>query len=120
MIRLDNEGYGIWYLDSLDHLERYEGKQVQFVGMVLKPEAFPKGYFVPGRMAMTCCAEDMAFLGFACEYDQADKLKERQWVKVTAEVSKEYFADYQGEGPVLHAVSVEQTKAPREEIISFT
>ena len=46
-------------------------------------------------------------------------MKEKQWVKVTAEVSKEYFDDYQGEGPVLHAVSVEQTKAPREEIISL-
>lgn len=120
VIELDNEGYGIWYLDSLDHLERYEGKTIQFTAMVLKPKNFPKGYFVPGRMAMTCCAEDMAFLGFACEYDKADSLIEQQWVKVTAKVAKEYFADYQGEGPVLHAVSVGQTKAPKEEIISFT
>lgn len=120
VIELDNEGYGIWYLDSLDHLERYEGKTIQFTAMVLKPKDFPKGYFVPGRMAMTCCAEDMAFLGFACEYDKADSLTEQQWVKVTAKVAKEYFADYQGEGPVLHAVSVGQTKAPKEEIISFT
>ena len=68
---------------------------------------------------MTCCAEDMAFLGFACEYDGSGNLREKQWVKVTAEVSREYFADYQGEGPVLHAVGVEQTKAPKEEVISF-
>lgn len=27
VLELDNEGYGIWYLDSLDHLERYIGKQ---------------------------------------------------------------------------------------------
>lgn len=119
VIELNNEGYGIWYLDSLDHLDRYEDKTVQFTGMVLKPKTFPKGYFVPGRMAMTCCADDMAFLGFACEYDKADKLTDQQWVKVTAKVSKEYFADYQGEGPVLHAISVEQTKAPKETVISF-
>ena len=119
IIELNNEGYGIWYLDSLDNLDRYIGKTVQFVGMVLKPADFPKGYFVPGRMAMTCCADDMAFLGFACEYDKADNLSEKQWVKVTAKVAKEYFADYQGEGPVLKAISVEQTKAPKEEIISF-
>lgn len=119
VIELDNGGYGIWYLDSMDHLERYEGKSISFVGMVLKPEQFPKGYFVPGRMAMTCCAEDMAFLGYACEYDRADALEDKQWVKVTAKVEKEFFEPYQGEGPVLHAVSVEQTKAPKEEIISF-
>ena len=119
VIELDNDSYGIWYLDSLDHLERYEGKKVKFTAMVLKPQNFPKGYFVPGRMAMTCCAEDMAFLGFACEYDQADVLAEQQWVKVTATISKEYFADYQGEGPVLHAIGVEKTKAPKETVISF-
>lgn len=119
IIELDNQGYGIWYLDSLDHLERYIGKKVQFVAMVMKPEGFPKGFFVPGRMAMTCCAEDMAFLGFACVYEKAADLEEGKWVKVTALVKKEYFADYGGEGPVLAALSVEKAKAPKEEVISF-
>ena len=120
VIELDNEGYGIWYLDSMDHLERYIGKKIQFVAMVLKPEHFPPNYFVPGRMAMTCCADDMAFLGYACEFAGAGALKQKEWVKVTATVSKEYWADYKGEGPILHAVSVEKTKAPKEEIISFS
>lgn len=119
IIELDNEGYGIWYLDSMENLDRYVGKTIQFIGMVLKPDDFPKGFFIPGRMAMTCCAEDMAFLGYACEYDKAADLTEKQWVKVTAKVAKEYFADYRGEGPVLKAISVEQTRPPKEEIISF-
>ena len=119
VIELDDEGFAVWYLDALDHIERYEGKTVQFVGQVLKPKSFPKDYFVPGRMAMTCCADDMAFLGFACEYEQACELKEKSWVKVTAGVSFEYWADYHGEGPVLHAVKVEATKAPKEEVINF-
>ena len=119
IIELDNQGYGIWYLDSLDHLDRYIGKTIRFKGMVVRPEGFAKNYFVPGRMAMTCCADDMAFLGFACEYAGADTLKEKEWVEVTASVSKEYWADYKGEGPILHATSVVKTKAPKEEIISF-
>lgn len=119
VIELDNEGYGIWYLDSLDHIERYIGKTVQFVGQVLRPSTFPSDYFVPGRLAMTCCADDMAFLGFACEYDGASRLTQKSWVKVTATVANEYWPDYNGEGPVLHAVSVEKTKAPKEEVINF-
>ncbi len=118
-IVLEDESYGIWYLDSLDHLERYEGKKVQFTAMVLKPENFPQGYFVPGRMAMTCCADDMAFLGFACRAREAEKLENKQWLRVMAVVRKEYFADYQAEGPVLEALSVEETEAPKEEVISF-
>lgn len=120
VLELDHLGYGIWYLDSLDHLERYIGKTVEFVAMVLKPENFPPDYFVPGRMAMTCCADDMAFLGFACRYDGADKLEQKQWVKVRAVVEKEFFADYEGEGPVLHAVSVEPAKEPKNRIIDFS
>ena len=119
VIELDNTGYGIWYLDSLDHLERYVGKTIRFKAMVLIPDGFAKGYFVPGRMAMTCCADDMAFLGFACEYAKADTLKQKEWVEVTATISQEYWKDYNGEGPILHALSVEKTKAPKEEIISF-
>ena len=119
-IVLDNEGYGIWYLNSMDHLERYFGKKLQFVAMVLKPDHFPQDYFVPGRMAMTCCADDMAFLGYACQFAGAGALKQKEWVKVTATVSREYWADYKGEGPILHALSVEKTKAPKDEIISFT
>lgn len=119
-IVLDNQGYGIWYLDATDHPERYIGKKLQFVAMVLKPEEFPKNYFVPGRLAMTCCADDMAFLGFACEYEGAASLTQKEWVKVTATMTKEYWEDYQGEGPILHAISVEKTKAPKEEVISFT
>ena len=120
VIVLDNQGYGIWYLDSMDHLERYIGKKIQFVAMVLKPDRIKKGYFVQGRMAMTCCADDMAFLGYACEYAGAEDLKQKEWIKITATVTREYWEDYQGEGPILHAISVEKTKAPKEEVISFS
>ena len=119
IIELDDNAYGVWFLDALDHIERYEGKTVKFTATVARPEHFPKDYLVPGRLAMTCCADDMAFLGFACEYDKADTLKEKSWVKVTAKVACEYWADYHGEGPVLHAIKVEETVAPKEEIINF-
>ena len=106
----------------MDHLERYEGKRLQFVAMVLKPDHFPEDYFVPGRMAMTCCADDMAFLGYTCEFPGAGELKQKEWVRVTATVTREYREEYQGEGPVLHAVSVEKTKAPApaEQVINFS
>ena len=71
-------------------------------------------------MAITCCAEDMSFLGFACEYKEADKLKEQEWVKVTATVSWQYWKEYNGEGPILHAVSVVSTKAPKKTVIDFS
>ena len=119
-IELNNYGYGMFYLDALDHVERYEGKNVRFKGMVLKPEEFPDNRFVPGRMAMTCCAEDMQFLGFACEYDDVASLNEKDWVLVTATVVKQFVPEYQGEGPVLIAKSVGKTSAPENQVIDFS
>ena len=55
VIQLKPEDYGVWYIDCMDHPERYKGKTVEFTAMVLKSPKFPKGVFVPGRMAMTCC-----------------------------------------------------------------
>ena len=119
-IVLDDTGYGVWYLDALDNMDRYKGRTIEYTGMVLHPPQFPKGYFVPGRMAMTCCAEDIAFLGYACKYDKEDELVNRQYIKVKAKVNIEYFDDYGKEGPVLQAISIEPTGKPREEVISFT
>ncbi len=120
VIELDNLGYGIWYIDTMENLQRYLGKTIEYTAMVYIPENFPKGYFVPGRMAMTCCADDMAFIGYACQYEGASSLKQKDWVKVRATVALENFAGYKAEGPVLHAISVTPTKKPKEEVINFT
>ena len=120
VIELDNMGYGIWYIDMMENIERYLGKTVEFTAMVYVPDNFPKGYFVPGRMAMTCCADDMAFLGYACKYDGISAYKQKDWVKVRATIQLEKFAGYKGEGPVLSAISVTPTKKPKEEVINFT
>jgi hypothetical protein len=119
IIELDGMAYGVWYLDMLENLHRYVGKTVRFKALVAKPSKIPTGFFVPGRMAMTCCADDMVYLGFVCKYEKTEDLKEKDWVELTARIQEEYFADYNGNGPVLHGISLEKTKAPKEEIINF-
>lgn len=98
VIEIDDDNYGIWYLDALDHGERYEGKDVIIKGMVFRSKNFEDGYFVPGRMAMTCCADDITFLGFLCKSKFASRLKNKQWVRVTAEVRLEHRDEYHGIG----------------------
>lgn len=118
-IVLDGINYGIWYLDAMEHPDRYQGKTIEYVGQVMRPDGFPKGYFVPGRMAMTCCANDMTFLGYACRYENDKDLKERQWIRLTAKVSKEEFEPYNGEGVMLTAQSMEVVKQPENPVLSF-
>ena len=118
VIEIKPEDYGIWYIDCMDKPDRYVGKVVEFTGMVLKSPEFPKNYFVPGRMAMTCCAEDMTFLGYICKAKEARNLETKQWVKVRAKVAVEFWKDYDGEGPVLYAESVEPAE-PIKDVVQF-
>lgn len=110
LVEISPEDYGIWYLDCMERRDRYEGKIVEFTAMVLKTPDFPKNYFVPGRMAMTCCEDDMTFLGFITKSREAKDLETKQWVRVKARIAYEYWKDYEGEGPVLYAESVEPAK----------
>lgn len=118
VIEISPDAYGIWYIDALDKQDRYEDKVVEFTAMVLKSPEFPKNYFVPGRMAMTCCAEDMTFLGYICKSKDARNLETRQWVTVRARVEIEYWQDYNGEGPVLYAEEVVPAE-PIKDVVQF-
>ena len=118
VIEIKPEDYGIWYIDCMDQPERYKDRVVEFTAMVLKTPKFPKGQFVPGRMAMTCCEADMTFLGFMCKAKNARLLETKQWVKVKARVEYEYSPEYEGDGPMLYADYVEQAE-PIQEIVQF-
>ncbi len=118
VIEIAPEAYGIWYIDCMDKPDRYRGKVVEFTAMVLKSPEFPKNYFVPGRMAMTCCEADMTFLGYICKSREARNLETRQWVRVRARIEYEEWQDYGGVGPVLYADSVKPSAGIRD-IVQF-
>ena len=119
IIELVDETYGIWFFDCLDNPDRYEGKTIKFLANVVKPDNMEKGYLVPGRSAMTCCAEDIAFLGFICKTDESEKYKKGDWITITAQIKMEFWKDYNGVGPVLYAKEIIPAKAPKEEVINL-
>jgi len=116
VIEIDDD-YGIFYLDALDAPQKYVDKIVQFTAMIYRGKELPKGTFVPGRFAMTCCADDITFIGFLCKGEQANYFKMREWVKVTAKIKCEYYKEYEGEGPVLYLEKIELTKKPEEHLL---
>ena len=118
IIVLDEDTYAIWYMDAMERMDRYHGKTVQFLAMVMHQENFPEGWLIPGRVAMVCCEDDVAFLGFPCTWDGAP-LAEGQWVTMTAVMKEEYWFEYEGEGPVLYGVSAEPAEAPAKVMIDI-
>jgi len=119
VIDIAPEDYGLWYIDASGSPEKYDGKTVRFLAQVYRADNLPKGSFVPGRFGMVCCAEDISFLGFLCQYKGVSELKLRDWVYVTASVTVEELAQYRGPGPVLHASKVLPAEAPKDELVYF-
>ena len=103
---------------EMENPARYRGKVIEITAKVLKPSGFPSKVFLPGRMAMTCCADDTTFLGYVCRSAYAPKLKAGQWVKVRAKVRFANVSVYRGEGPVLEAEHIEAAE-PIEELVYF-
>ena len=119
IVDIADEDYGIFYVDVMEHPEKYEGKTMHFKGKVLKSKMLPSGYFVPGRMAMTCCADDTNFIGYACKSPYAKKAKLGEWVEITATMKMEYMKAYHDIGPVFYAEDVKPAEAPAQELVYF-
>ena len=112
------EDYGIWYVDMMENPDRYRGKVVEYTAKVLKPRTFPAKVFMAGRMAMTCCADDVSFLGYVCRSAYAPKLKPGQWVRIRAKIRFANLSVYRGEGPVLEVENIDLAD-PIEELVYF-
>ncbi len=112
VIEIRPEDYGIWFVDVMENQERYRGKVVEFTLQVKKYPGFPTGVFVPGRTAMTCCADDTTFLGYVCKCGKEPEPEDGTWVKIRAKIGFAHLSVYRGVGPVLKAQHIE----PAEEI----
>lgn len=117
-ITLADHDYGIWFVDIMDHPERWVGKTVSLKLVMCHSRQFP-GVCCPGRFAMVCCEEDVQFLGLIAEGDGLSAYKNHDWVNVTARVSLEEREAYQGKGPILNVLSLSPAEPANPDVVSF-
>ena len=120
LIKISDADYAIWYTAAQENYKKYDGKKVEFLGYVYNPDKMKKGVMVPGRFAMTCCIEDVTFLGFKCKYPDSKSIPHKSWIKITAEIRVEFAMEYKGKGPVLYPVSIEPAEEPEDELVYFS
>lgn len=120
VIEITDFDYAIWYMDVQENYKKYDGKKVEFTALVYNPDKMKKGVMVPGRFAMTCCIEDVSFLGLKCRYPDSKSIPHKSWIHITAQIRVEFAMEYKGKGPVLYPVSVEPAEKPEEELVYFS
>ena len=119
IIEVLDDDFGLWYIDMLDHPETYTGKTIKIKGLIQKTKGLEEGFVVFGRFAMTCCADDVQYMGFLCKADDWSAYEDKQYVTVTARLEFKYMKEYAQEGPVFYADAVEAAGKPKEELVYF-
>ncbi|MEA4994038.1 MAG: GTP-binding protein [Oscillibacter sp.] len=118
VIDIPDEDFGVWYVDVMDHPDRYQGKLVHMTVVMCHSSQYP-GIDCPGRFAMVCCEKDVTFLGLIARGEGLDRFKNHDWMEITAKMDVEEHPAYKGRGPVMRVVSVASGKKPRQDIVSF-
>ena len=88
---ISDDDFGIFYIDTFDNQSRYADKIVEFNCMTVTSKNLPENTFVAGRLAMTCCANDIQLIGHLCGYNTPVKIKNKGWVHLRARIH--YFTD---------------------------
>ena len=116
VVQISDENFGIFYLDSMEHPERYDKKTVHMIGQPFPHSKLPKGFYFFGRYAMTCCANDIQKTGWVCK--GPCKPSDTGYVSLTARC--EHATDPEGRSVLmLHEISADKTAAPREKYVTF-
>ena len=116
VIKVEDEDYGIWYIDAMERPQVYEGKTVEMRVQVQRSPKMPPGMIIPGRKAMTCCEDDMTFIGYLCRLNQTKsktlkRILNNEWVT--------YNEAYDKTMPILTAIRIEKSEPPKEQLVYF-
>ncbi len=115
VIEIKDENIPTFYLDSLDHPDRYDRKTVRLVGQIFPDRSLPRGYYMFGRMAMTCCANDIRPIGWITQGIQKPAAK--KYFSMTAQCKA---VEAQGEKMLmLQEARTEIVPPPAEEYLNF-
>ena len=124
-IVIEDDDFGLFYLDALDNAKNYDGKNIRFKAQFYRDDKMGKGLFLPGRFAMQCCAEDIGFIGFLSRLpfsmkDSIAMISNKDWIMVEGSIKVEFRREYRGKGIVIYVKSLEKTEKAEEDIVYFT
>lgn len=118
VIQIRDEDFGVFYIDAMEHPSRYDGRTIRVKGKAYSTRNMPKKTFVFGRQAMTCCADDIAGIGFYCKCGD-HRPDPKQWFYLTAK-AEACFSELHGcDSIILIWENAEIAEAPEEELVYF-
>ena len=117
LLKIDDTLFCPWFVDLIEHTEKYYEKEVELTAMVSSGKGLMKDQFYAGRYVAICCAEDAQFVGFVAKY-YGDTPKDGYWIKIRA-VLKQGEIEGNKRVIVLDVSKLEKVNAPEEKLLYF-
>lgn len=115
-IAFEEDVYPTWYIEVFDNSEKYLHKIFKFKAFVR--DITPKT-FVLGRNVMTCCAEDIQFLGYEVINETDTKVKVGDCIYIECSVEIDYSDIAKEKVVMLHAKKITKLKKEKEQVLSM-
>jgi len=119
VIEFEDYDFGVWYLDARESPEKYVGKSIKMKGIANTNPKYPKNIFAFGRNAMTCCEDDISFLGLLCQTIKPVKLEGKQWIELEGVIYKKFIEQEQRDIPFISIKSYKLIDKLEEELVYF-
>lgn len=119
VIEFNDYDYGVWYLDVTETPEKYEGKSIKMRGVAGINPKYPKNIFAFGRNAMTCCEDDISFLGLLCQTNEPVKIEDKKWVEIEGIISRKFLEQQQRYIPFISVNNYKLIEKLEEDLIYF-
>ena len=115
-IIIGEEDYPIWYMEVFDRKEKYFNPIFRFKTFV---RDVTNHTFVIGRNVMSCCEDDIQFLGYEVINESDYKPKIGDCIFITCKVVVEYSYIANEEVVMLKALKVSKLPTEKETVINF-
>ena len=118
VIEIPDEDFGVWYVDVMDHPQRYEGKTIHAKLVMMRSSKY-RDTCCPGRFAMVCCANDVAFLGLVAQGTGLEEYRNKQWLDATFRISIHEHPAYEGPGPFMDILDSRPCEKAEPELLTY-
>lgn len=119
VIEVEDEDFGLLYMDCMDNPEKYHGKQISLRLLSMRSPKLANDQFVAGRIAVTCCADDASLIGFPAFAPATVTPQNRTYYRAVGTLIAEHHAVYGEVGPVLYVSEMQETDKPADEWVYF-
>ena len=119
VVEIKDDDFALFYSDIANDQKKYDGKVIKYKGLFVKHKKNGANECFVGRHVMTCCQDDIQYLGFLAKSTGKLNFMQGEWVMVEGKIKCEYSELYKNIGPVIYISKITKSEKPINEVATI-